>query len=262
MGPRRWLLAPCLLACGGLGGCAGFWDEVTSRDFKVQNLFSRPDPLWVILHSPDGDQKAKALRSLREPRQYGGTPEQQEVVVQALVWSAVNDPQALCRLGAMHALSHFKDPRAVDALKEAYYKAGSFNPETAAVIKCQALEALGQTGQPGGVELLVKVLREPPVEGPDQDKQQKMDERIAAARALGHFKHYQATGALVEVLRGDQDVALRHRAHESLREATGKDFPPDAQVWADFLERADRNPALAKEPGFMDRLIRLVSFEP
>jgi hypothetical protein len=250
-----------VLACCGLGGCAGFWDDVvTNREFHMNMLFTHPDPLVVIQKSQDGDARAKALRSLQEPLAHGGTREQQEVVVQLLVWSAANDKQALCRLAAIHALKDFLDPRALEGLKEAYYHASSFNPETATVIKCQALDALGANGQPGAVELLVKVLREPPVEGSELDKQQKMDERIAAARALGRFKHYQAAEALVDVLREERDVALRDRANESLQLATGKDFPADAQVWADFLHKPDGQDALAQQqPGFLDRMLRLAS---
>ena len=64
----------------------GFPDEVTSRDFKIKDVFKpAPDPLWVIRNSPDGDKKSKALRALREPLQHGGTQQEQDVVVQVLV---------------------------------------------------------------------------------------------------------------------------------------------------------------------------------
>src|SRR5207237_5415126 len=133
----------------------------------------------------------------------------------------------------------FKDPEAVKVLEEAYDRAGGFSPETANILRCQALDALGETGRPEAVELLVKVVREPPVEGPEEDEQAKTDERIAAARALGHFKEYQATEALAGVLRADQDVALRDRAAESLRTITGKDLPADYQAWSDFLNKPE-----------------------
>src|SRR5262249_36635867 len=73
----------------------------------------------------------------------------------------------------------------------------------------------------------------------NKDQQQDMDQRIAAARALAHFPQYQAADALVSVLRTERDsVALRNRVHESLREMTGEDLPPDAQAWADFLHKS------------------------
>jgi hypothetical protein len=261
-GGARWLLVPLALAAGSLGGCAGFWDEVTSRDFHFQSLFqARPDPLWVIQNSPDGDKKAKALASLREPLPNGGTQEQQDLIVKVLVWSAAHDQQALCRLAAIDSLRSFRDPRAVEGLKEAYYNADMFPPDTAVAIKSQALAALGDTKQPAAVELLVKALREPPVEGSEVDKQQKMDERIAAARALGHFQNSQAAEALVAVLRGERDVALRNRAHESLVQVTGKDLPPDAQAWDEFLNSPAGKDALAHQPGVFDKFLRLVSWQ-
>jgi hypothetical protein len=256
----RCLLALLALGCLAHAGCANFWDEVTSRDFHFKDVFAqRPDPLWVVRNSPDGDKRAKALRALQEPLAHGGTAEQQEVVVQVLLYAAAKDTQPLCRLAAVQSLRTFKDPRAVEGIKDAYYRAGSFNPETANVIRCQALEALGETGSPAAVDLLVQVLREPPVEGPDPDRQQKLDERIAAAHALGHFKSYQATEALVGVLRTDQDVALRQRANESLQAATGKDFPADARVWADFLHQPGNQEALAAQPSLPHKVIQLIS---
>ena len=84
------------------------------------------------------------------------------------------------------------------------------------------------------------------MEGATADKQQKMDERISAARALGHFKEYQATEALAGVLRTDQDVALRDRATESLQTITGKQLPADYQAWAGFLNAPAGRDAIAK----------------
>jgi HEAT repeat protein len=94
-------------------------------------------------------------------------------------------------------------------------------------------------GNPIAVEQLVRVVNQPPTGGPDKDQQQDMDERIAAARALAHFPQYRAAEALVAVLRTEHgSIALRNRAAESLREMTGEDLPPDAQVWADFLHKS------------------------
>ncbi len=170
-------------ACLGSVGCGTFWDDVTRRDFSFNRLFAHPDPLVVLRDSQDPDDRARAMRALREPLQYGGDQHDQDVVVSVLTTAATSDRQIVCRLAAVSALRHFKDPRAVEGLKEAYYRAGNVNPETATILRCQALDALGATGQPGAVELLVKVVKEPPVEGATEDKQAKMDERIAAARA-------------------------------------------------------------------------------
>src|SRR5262249_12017985 len=105
-------------------------------------------------------------------------------------------------------------------------------------------------------------LREPPVAGnsADVDKQQKMDERIAAARSLGKDQHYQATAALVDVLRSEKDVALRDRAHRSLVLATGKDLPPDPQARPDRPQPAPRAAAIVRQPGALEKFVRLVDW--
>jgi HEAT repeat protein len=201
-------------------------------------MFTKPNPLLVLRDSSDGDQRAKALRSLREPKQYGGSDTDQDAVVNILNTAAATEKQPLCRLAAIQALGRFKDPRAVKGLTDGFYNASAFSTETATVIRCQALRALGETGNPAAVELLARVVREPPAEGTELEKQQTLDVRIAAARALGRFSHYQATEALVRVMQNEKDIALRDRAYESLQAATGKKLPPDAKEWEQLLHQA------------------------
>src|SRR5262245_371375 len=180
IGRSRWLLGAAASALLGLGGCA-FLDDFSFKRLNFEDFRDPPEPLKVIRESKDGAHRARALRVLKEPLANGGTKEDQDVVVSILVYTAANDSQALCRMAAIDTLRTFRDPRAADGLKDAYYRAGSFNPEVATVLRCQALQGLGDTGQPAAVETLVRVLREPLTEGPDQDRQQKLDERIAAA---------------------------------------------------------------------------------
>jgi hypothetical protein len=260
---RRLLLMAA--ACAALGGCASFWDDITSRDFHFKDMFkSPPPPMEVLRTSKDGDKKSKALRALREPLQNGGTQKEQDEVIQVLTWSATSEPQPLCRMAAIDSLQHFKDSRAAQALLDAYERASYFQrdrPETMAVIRCQALSALGINGDPRALDLLIQVVNVPPTAGPEKDQQQVLDERIAAARALAHFPQYRAAEALVAVLRTEQgSVALRNRATESLRELTGEDLPPDAQAWADFLHKSGNQDALVKKRTFTDKLLKMVSF--
>jgi HEAT repeats/PBS lyase HEAT-like repeat len=245
---RCWLPAVLAAACLGASGCGAFWDDLTRRDFQFKRLYTQPDPLVVLRDSQDADDRARAMRALQhEPLQNGGDQHDQDIVVQLLTTAAVSDHQIVCRQAAVFALRDFKDPRAVKALKDAYYAAGSFNPESATILRCQVLSALGTNGQPEAVELLVRVLKEPPVEGASEDKEAKMDERTAAARSLKYFKEFEATSALAGVLRTDQDVALRNRATESLHRITGKDLPAEYQPWADYLNQVGKPDALEKE---------------
>lgn len=261
-------LGPLLLAvgvCASLGGCAGFWDDVTSREFHFKDMFkASPPPLEVLRTSHDGDRRSKALRALREPLQHGGTQKEQDEVLQALTWSALSDPQPLCRMAAVDSLQHFKDRRAAQALVDAYYRADYFQrdrPETMAVLRCQALTALGINGNPLALDLLTGIVKQLPTAGANKDQQQVMDERIAAARSLANFPQYQSAEALVEVLRTENSsVALRNRATESLRDLTGEDLPPNAQAWADFLHKSGSRDGLARKRTLTDKLLQLVSF--
>jgi hypothetical protein len=252
-GGRRWVHGLLGGACASLGlcGCAGWWDEVTSREFTFTGMFTRENPYVVLQESTDGDKRAKALRALKEPKESGGDDKEQEVVLKILETAATEERQALCRLAAIQKLGEMKDPRAAPILVKAFYAAKAskqFPPETVNVIECQALTALGQTKSPEAVELLVLVVREPPVaiDAAQEEKQHALDRRTAAARALGNYSHYQATEALVQVLKNEKDVALRGRAHDSLQLATGKKLPPDPNAWEDLLH-GQNDPGKAPE---------------
>lgn len=223
-------------------GCATVWDDVTSREFKVQELF-RPaqPPLQVLETSQDGDKRARALSQLKEPSRHGGTQADQDTVVRVLVDSATGERQALCRIRALESMRHFHDPRVVEGIKEAYYRAGSFSPEMASVVRIQALEALGQGGRPEGVDLLLKVAQEPVAVGAELDRQMKVDERMAAVRGLANYPDPAVASALVDILRKEKDIALLGKARQSLEKITGHRGPRDAGEWADYLAK---NPKL------------------
>jgi HEAT repeats len=253
-----WVLAAA--ACLGLNGCAtSWWEEVSSRDFNINKVFEKsPDPLWTINNSQDGDKRARAFGALQEPLAHGGTQKDQDAVVTVLVYAAANDQQPLCRIRAIGSLSEFKDPRAVEGLKEAYYRANSFPPEMATTIRVEALRALGETHSPSAIDMLVKVLNEPKVEGAEVERLQSLDVRSAAARALGHFRTKESTDALLAILRSEQEP-LHVPAYDALVLATGRHLPPDPAVWDDLLQKAPKNGSeIVVEPTFQDRLTEIV----
>jgi len=235
---RGWVRT---IVAGGLlsgPGCATFWDDVTSREFKFNEMFQpAPPPLQVLETSQDGDKRAKALARLKEPLRHGGTQSEQETVVKVLVDSATGERQALCRVRALESLRHFHDPRAVEGIKEAYYRAGSFNPDMASVVRIQALEALGFGGRPEGLDLLLKVALEPVAVGAEQDRQMKVDERMAAVRGLANYPEARVASALVEIMRKEKDIALLDKARHSLEKITGHRGPKDAGEWTEYLAK-------------------------
>ena len=181
-----WHFAVLLLTLG-LNGCA-FWDEVTTRTMP-RSWKDPKDPLVVLRDSSNGDQRARALQILREPKQHNGDEETQDMVVKVLTTSATKDAQPLCRLSAIETLGSFKDPRAVTALKDAYFQAATFPADTATVIQVAALEALGRTRQPEAVPILSMVVREPApaLTVPLVEKRQAADRKTAAVRAPGQL---------------------------------------------------------------------------
>jgi len=266
--PSRRLIGMVLIVLT-MSGCANFWDDVTSRDFHFGEFVRKPNPFLVLRDSDDGNKRARAFRSIEEPKQHGGSDRDQDAVVNILTAAATTERQPLCRLGAIEALGHFQDPRAVAALQEAYFNAGNFPKEKGASgvneglfggsavssplvlqIKCQAIASLGQTGNPEAIPFLVKILNSPPAskETAEGERQQTMDERVAAARALGNFKDYKAIETLVHVLQTDKDVALLDRAHDSLEACTGRKFPPDIQDWGPILHPENSGTQFASQP--------------
>src|SRR5262249_49193702 len=144
--PRRtaapWLTAAAVLAAG-LPGCASFYDEVTSRDFSVGQLFRRKDPLYVLRDNDDGNERHKALAALREPTQNGGPAKDQDATLEILKASATADNQPLCRMAAVRALGRFKDPRAAEILETVYLQPLTFGREISGLIHKECLIALG-----------------------------------------------------------------------------------------------------------------------
>jgi hypothetical protein len=238
-GWRARMAAGPMLAALSISGCASFWDDVTSRDFKFKTLFVAPDPMVVLQTSNDGDHRAKALGALKEPILHGGTQADQDEAIKILTAAAVSDKQPICRLQAMQTLGRFKDPRAATALTDAFYRANSFAPETSAMLQCHALKSLGETASPAGIELLTRVVREPRSEGTEVERQNAMDIRLAAARALGHFRDPQSEAALFVVMRTEKDVGLRMCAYEALKISTGKKMPLESKDWESLPQLAN-----------------------
>ncbi|MBY0228851.1 MAG: HEAT repeat domain-containing protein [Gemmataceae bacterium] len=260
---RSWAVrfgAASLLA---VAGCAG-WDEFSFKKMNFE-VFTTPSEPMAVIRNPEssGALRARALRGVKEPAQHGGSQQEQDLYVQVLTHVAGHDPDPLCRHAAIGVLSKFKDARAVKGLQDAYYGASAFHAETASSLRRLALAGLGATGQEAAVELLVGVLREPPTEGAEQDREAKLQERLAAARALAHFKNtYRATTALAEAMGGkDADIALQRCCHESLEAITGQHPEQDALAWKRLLESPGAKDAIAnRRPTMGEKLLELTGY--
>ena len=250
---RNGLLA-CVLLLLPAAGCAPFWDELLSRERDMGSYFHPPDPLTVLKDSTDGERRARALAALREPNQNGGKAEDQDVYLQILTTASKTDRDPLCRLGAIRALGHFKDPRAARALEEVYQQPKlPFTQDFNALIRQSSLRSLEEIGSDDSRQLLILVARQP---GPSQDassvdRQQTQDEKLIAIRALGKYHQTECTETLLYIMESEKDIALRDRAHQSLQASTGKNLPAEPQVWRTALAGQPTN---TEQPNLIQRV--------
>lgn len=240
------------------GGCM-VHREIAAGNYRLEGVFQREDPLLVLRDSDDGHKRSKALARLKEPLQNGGTREEQDLYLKILVQTAKEDREPLCRMAAVRTLGSYKDPRAARTLEEVYQLRLPFTPDMNSVLRQQALAGLEQTGDPEARHLLIRVARQPgsPTESSLADRQQTLDERLTAVRGLARYHQYDAIDALVHVLENEKDVALKDRAHRSLREATGRELPPEPRLWRQLLNDPNSPELAAQEPNFIQRVVGL-----
>ena len=259
------------LALLGSMGCASFWDSVTSRKFRsklvsepVKTLLVTPEPLSVLQSSDDAEERAAALRALREPSQQGADSEEQRRVMQLLTKAATGDKHALCRIAAVQALGRFRDPEAVVVLIAAYTRLeetppskdandrlheflqpdpSPLLPEIACAVQCEVLNSLGQIGTPEALQFVVKVATTPARASAGENEQRAVhDKRVTALRALQAHRNYApALQATEQILRTERDIALRNVASETYRRLTGHAPPAE-------LARMPALPATALPP--------------
>jgi hypothetical protein len=220
------LLVAALLGCGPLGGCTGFYEDVCE---SWRDYWHKPDPWKVVTSTDSGDRRAKFMAMIQEPAAHGQDQKEQDLAVRFLTDEATKDSSLPCRLQAIRVLGHYKDPRAAEALQAAYYQATTFGLENNNLLKQQALQSLGETGSPTARDLLLRVARAGAQEKEKQERQMTLDERLAAIRALSHFKDQEVQQTLVRIYQSEKDVALRDRTRETLVVVTGNHLPADLQ---------------------------------
>lgn len=133
---RPMLLAWLVVALLTNVGCTGTWDTLTSRRFLqhpgpgLKKMMRPEDPVTVLLEDPprDGDERASAMRRLKEPIRNGGTQEDQDAVMAALEKLAVTDSSPVMRMEAIAALGRFEDVRTTAVLMSAYQNAHGRKP--------------------------------------------------------------------------------------------------------------------------------------
>ena len=126
---------------------------------------------------------------------------------------AHSDENPQVRAAAIRALNLSRDAGATPIFVKAL---GDEN----ALVRLEAVKALGNLPDPASVETLVRLVRS------DENK----DVRIAAADALKHYKTLEVARVLIPLL-GEQDFGVAWHARRSLRKLTGHDFAYDEAAW-------------------------------
>jgi len=236
------------------GGCANFWDEVTSHNFHMKDLWTKEDPLVTLRDSNDGHKRSQALAKLVEPPDTPDNKEVHELYIKILTKAAMEERDPLCRLGAIQALGTYKDPRAEQVLENVYQQRLPFTSEHNTVIRQQAITSMVATGIPDCKSLLIRIARSPSgsLESSLTDRQQTQDERLAAIRGLAKFNQSDSIETLVVIMEKEKDVALHDRAYESLKAATGKNIADDPKEWRQLVQNPNYTP---KEPSFIERVM-------
>lgn len=257
-----------LLVLSGTG-CVSV-DTLTSRKFRqkpFETVFQPGDPLTVIRTSQEGDERAAAMRRLKEPLSNGRSQEEQDEVIGLLQTAAVQDPSPVVRVAAVDALGRFQDPRSVEILTAAYHQASGasraepmrrdrailsgpsgFAPELVTIIRTRVVESLAMTGRMEAVPLLAEVATTEDEELVDRDV------RLAAVRGLAQLRAPESATALAKVLADQKgkDPALSGRAHEGLVTLTGLRYPADPEAWQQVIQAGT---PIAPEPNAIERAI-------
>src|SRR5580700_9269726 len=149
-------------------GC-GMNDQVMRWNFK--DIGNHPDPMTVLRTSTDGDERAKAMYGLKEPKRNGGNDAVQDEAIQILTDAAINDPRALCRIAGVSALGRFEDPRATKVILVAYYGSSAFTSDQANAVRLAAMTALGHKKSPDALSLVARAAAAPaaPVQSAKSD---------------------------------------------------------------------------------------------
>lgn len=165
-------------------------------------------------------QQAQRLQSLESRASRMDGAEQKRVADEMAQLVRTEDNQLL-RSQAVRVLGEIEDPAATMGLDMA---TTDKEPE----VRLAVCRVLGAKRNRESLRSLARMLA--------SDK--NLDVRMAAARQLGNYRDKEAYRALGEAL-NDTDPAMQHRALESLRLASGRDFGNDLAAWRQFIDTGD-----------------------
>jgi HEAT repeat protein len=208
-------------------GCAQTAESVTgfvTRPFK-------PKTAEEALHIKTPEGRRKELRELAKTAGQKSAAEQEQVA-RDLAAEIRNESDPLMRRQILRAAAACQTP-----LGFAIVVGGTNDSDLE--VRRVACHCLGTRGGPEAVQELVRVANS------DTDA----DVRIAAIRALGETRDSKAMPVLAEAL-ADLNPAVQHRARESLRSVSGRDYGENVEAWREYAKTGKTN---AAEVGLAER---------
>lgn len=136
---------------------------------------------------------------------------------------AQSDPDFTVRAAAVRALNWARDKEAVPVFIAAMADANE-------LVRWQAAKALSNVPDASAVDALTRAVG---------NGAENKDVRMAAAKALRHYRTAPVARALVATLNG-KDFGVAWHARRSLRDITGQDFRFDDKKWAEYLAGAGK----------------------
>lgn len=167
-------------------------------------------------YGPTFHARLEELTSLREGAELLNQAEQAKVA-QQLNQALADDPSPLYRAEVVRVLGALPTPVAEEGLRRAI-------EDDKSTVRIAACRAWADRGGQEALQILSRVV------GSDEN----LDVRIAATRGLANFSDPAAVRALGLAL-DDPDPALQHRAVQSLKEVTDKDFGNSIPEWRNFV---------------------------
>jgi HEAT repeat protein len=211
----RWFSHPCLpfvlaaLFVAASTGCNAFQKNATPPWKK------KPDPL--VANVITSKMRIEKMREVAKKASTLSPTDQEKETFELSQVLRKGEDDPLVRAEILRTLAVFQTATATAALN-----AGSADSDQHVRIAC--CQAWGKRGGPDAVRKLSEIMSS------DTD----IDVRLAAARELGKLGDPAAVQALGTGL-DSKDPAMQHRAVESLRQVTKKDFGNNVNTWRDFV---------------------------
>ncbi len=208
-GSQYFVLA-LLLAFGLLStGCAGSWlanhgPWAAKKESEVPGIKT-------------ADQRIAELKALAQKVSEKSSAEQQRIS-EKLARQIEKEQDPLVRQEIVTTLAVYPTPLAAKVLQAALS-----DPDND--VRVASCKAWGTHGGHEAVEPLTSTL----------NGDSNIDVKMAAARALGKIKDPAAMSPLADAL-ADANPALQHRAIESMKTISGRDFGADVNAWRQFAK--------------------------